>query len=184
MKKLLFLTIFSILFFSVSNVQAACNIKPIAHGYLNDIYGYVNFGLEKPSLTISNSPLVKIVGEKGKEYGKVLHSRGFRASQLDFEQNTITIYSHIFDGHASCDDFVTQKLKKFVVHEYTHHLDQNEDLSSLVRAKNMEVTAIMGENTLPKMVWGKRNPMVLRELSKKEKKEAKKLQRFIFKHKN
>lgn len=182
MKKYFLIFLLYLLLASVTKA-ANCDIQPIAQDYLNDICGYVNFGFAKPSLEISSAPLVQITGEKKNEYGKVLHSKGFKASQLDFDQNKITIYSHIFDGH-SCDDFVTQKLKKFVMHEYTHHLDQNGDLSKIVHAKNMEVTAITGENILPKMVWGKRNPMVLRELSKKEKKEAKKLQRFIFKHKN
>ena len=184
MKKIFFLTFFSILFFATSNAYADCDIGPIAQGYLNDVYAYVNFGFAKPSLEISNAPLVKITGEKKNEYGKVLNSKGFMASTLNYDTNKIVIYSHIFDGHASCDDFVTQKLKKLVVHEYTHNLDQYNQLSKVAHTKNMETTAIIGENILPKMAWGKRNPMVLRQLTKDEKKKANKMRRFVFKYKN
>jgi len=184
MKKLFSLTILSLLFFTASHAHADCNIAPIARGYLNDAYGYVNFGFAKPSLEISNAPLVKITGVKKNEYGKVLHSKGFMASALDYDNNKIVIYDHIFDGHASCDDFVTQKLKRIVVHEYTHHLDQNNQLSDMVHTKNLETTAIIGENILPKMIWGKRNPMVLRELTKEENKKSNKLRKFIFKYRN
>ena len=184
MRKLFFLTIFSILFLATYNAHADCNIEPIAQGYLNNVYDYVNFGFAKPSLEISSASLVKITGEKKNEYGKVLNSMGFMASALDYDSNKIVICDHIFDGHESCDDFVTQKLKKLVVHEYTHSLDQYNHLSDVAHTKNMETTAIIGENILPKMVWGKRNPMVLRQLTKDEKKKSNKMRRFIFKYKN
>ena len=183
MKK--YFLVFLFYFFIVPNAKAAsCDIQPIAQGYLNDIYNYVNFGFEKPSLAISDDSLTGATGSDIKKYGKVQHSRGFIASQLDFDQNKITIFSHIFDGHATCDSFVIQKLKRLVTHEYTHHLDQNNDLSNIASTKNMETTAIIGENTLPRMVWGKRNPMVLRELTRKEKKKAAKLRRFVFRYKD
>ena len=185
MKRILFFAFICLLCtLPTKKVNASCNIDPIAQGYLNDAYNYVNLGFEEPTLIISNDALTKVVMEKVKEYGNVQHSKGFMASRLDFEQNNITIYSHIFDEHASCDNFVTQKLKRLVVHEYTHHLDQTGYLSKIIHAKNMEATAITGENILPKMVWGKRNPMVLRELNRNEKKGSARLRRFIFRYKN
>jgi len=107
------------------------------------------------------------------------------ASQLDLENNRIIIYAHIFDGHSSCDDFVVQKLKKFVIHEYTHYLDKDDELSFIAHLKYLdETTAIIGEHILPKMIWGKRNPMVLRQLTRSEKQKARKIQRFILQNRN
>ncbi|MEI7750278.1 MAG: hypothetical protein WCJ25_04750 [Candidatus Moraniibacteriota bacterium] len=166
---------------AVPSARAACDIAPLANGYLNDASRYVNLGYAKPTLIVSDTPLVRIGGEKAKEYGKVLHSKGFRASQLDYDTNEITVYSHVFDGHASCDDFVTGKLKRLVVHEYTHVLDADGRVSAVAHTKNMETTAIIGENVLPKMIWGVRNTSVLRQLTRDEKKHTARVRRFLSK---
>lgn len=180
MKKLFFLIFFSIFIFTTSTTRANCDIATVAQRDLNDVYRYINLGFTKPSLFITSTPLIKADKNLAKEYGKLKNSRGFVASYLDYDQNKIVIYRHVFDGHAACDDFVTQKIRKYVVHEYTHYLDQNSQLSDIAHTTNPETTAIIGENILPKMVWGKRNPMVLRELARKEKEKAKRVQRFIF----
>jgi len=184
MKKFFFFAIFLTFFFAIPTAKANCDLATLAQNNLNDAYAYVNFGYEKPSLEISNAPLVKATYEKKKEYGKLKNSKGFIASFLDYDKNKIVIYAHVFDGHETCDDFVTQKLKRLVIHEYTHQLDQYDELSAVARLKNFETTAIIGENILPKMIWGKRNSMVLRHLTRAERPKAAKIRRFIFQNRN
>ncbi len=164
--------------------SASCDIQPIAQSYFKEMNAYSTFGLPIPKLVISNAPLVKIDSEKIKEYGKpTSKTRGVMASQFDSDIKTITIYSQVFADHEKCDAFAYNKTKRYLVHEYTHYLDFNYPLSEAVHANNLETTAIMGENILPKLVWGRRNPMVIRPLTKKEKHHSAILRRFFIEHK-
>lgn len=162
---------------------AACDIRPIAQSYFREIVEYTALDSPAPKLVISDAPLVKIGDEKLKEYGKhTAKSKGLMASQFDPDTDTITIYAKVFADHPTCDVFVRNKTKRYVVHEYTHYADFHYPLSEAVHAKNLETTAIMGEHILPKLVWGKRNPRVIRNLSREEKWHARALKEFFVQH--
>ena len=85
MKKLFIFIIFSIFVLAIPTAKASCDLASIAQGYLDDAHAYVNFGYAKPSLEISNARLIKANKAKAKEYGKLKNSKGFIASQLDYE---------------------------------------------------------------------------------------------------
>jgi len=172
--------------FSIAKA-AACDIHPIAQSYLNEVYNYVDFGLKKPRLIITNDSLIKLSKEDKKQFGKNINkTRGLLASYTDLDNNEIVIYSKIFEDHDRCDGFVTNKLKRLIVHEYTHYIDGNKDfeLSSLVGTENLEKTAVIGEHIFPKLVWDKKNTRVIRPLTKNEKKKAMLIRNFILKNKN
>jgi hypothetical protein len=186
MKK--YFLIFLLFFFALPIAKAsACDIQPIARSYLNEVYNYANFGLKKPRLIITNDPLIKLSEEDKKQFGKNINkTRGLLASYTDLNKNEIVVYSKIFEDHSRCDGFVANKLKRLIVHEYTHYIDGNKDfyLSGLVGTENLEKTAIIGEHIFPKLVWGKKNTRVIRPLTKDEIKKAKMIRAFILSYHN
>lgn len=177
------LPILSLFFFAFFVAKAsACDIQPIAQSYLSEVYNYADFGLKKPRLIITDDQLIKLSKEDKKQFGKNTNkTRGLLASYVDLDKSEIVIYGKIFKDHKRCDGFVTNKLKRYIVHEYTHYIDGNRnfELSSLVETENLEKTAIIGEHIFPKLVWGKKNTRVIRPLTKNERKKAKIIKELI-----
>ena len=141
MKKLLFLYLCFALLLQSSYTKASCDIKPLATRYLNDLYEYIDGGLERPKLKIDNGKLESVDNIEIQQYKLGSSQKKYYVTAYT-EGNKIKIYSRIFKLHDMCDKDVKGKLRNILVHEYTHYLDSFGDVSGIINTTDDEEAAI------------------------------------------
>lgn len=167
-----FIFAFCFIFLFAFPTHAACNIKPLAEQYITDLYAYSTFGLEKPNITIERGKPPKMSQSDITQYGISKKSSKKYYIGAYTQGDTIGIYQKIFSSYEKCDKAAKSKLRAMITHEYTHYVDGSSygltRLSMLIGTSNYEKTAIVGENTLAKVVWNK-SIIPTRKLTSQEK---------------
>ena len=182
MKKILIITIFSIIFFATSNAHADCNIRPSSVTDLNDLYNYTHADLSRPRLKINNGKLKAVNELESQPYSLGALKKKYYLGGYT-QGDKITIYSKIFKLHKKCDEKVKSDLRAMLTHEYTHYLDSYGVLSNLIGTTNDEQTAIISEHVLSKLVWGDMTVQYTRPLTSDEQAKAAILRNFFIKNK-
>lgn len=146
--------VLSILFFVVPGISLACDPKPHAKKYINQIDAI--FGGEKPGLVV----------ERG--------SDSEVAAYYDRDTAIIHIYKGDYEG--SCEENLPY-LRTVIAHEYAHHLTSK--IKKVAWISGRENLADVGEHAISDAVWGSENVSFDDDLDAKYASQYGKLFRYI-----